>query len=474
MADIPLLGLTVDPQSSAPLFTQVYDGLRQRIVMGKIPAHSRLPSSRSLAEELGVSRSTVVTVYDQLTAEGFVEARRGAGVFVSDIGEVEIAQPAPPPPSLPSKPASDPNSPRPLQPGKPDMRLFPHQHWGKCFSKAARTAPEAMVLETEKFGDPLLREEITKYLAEWRGVTVGAEQILITAGASDALEICLRTLTQPGQYVALEDPGYAPLRNIVLNLGLKPRWLDLDGDGALAPPPTGFGDRSMLSILTPSSQFPLGGAMTPGRRLEHLAWAKENFSWIIEDDYDSEFRYGGRPIPALSSFDQSGRTLYIGSFSKIFSDTLRLGFLVLPPQLIPQITDTLNTYGTKASLVAQRPLALFMESGHFYRHIRRMRRRYGERRRKLLTLLTDELGDRVQWTDHQAGMQIAVMLSDSYDDVALARELAQKGVPCPALSTYYRRATQQNGLLLGFCNSTPEELQSGIKILKSVLRKHKT
>lgn len=471
MADVPLLRLGVDSQSTTPLFAQVYEALRARIVAGKITVASRLPSSRALAEELGVSRATVVTAYDQLIAEGFVESRPGSGIYVSDIGEVETIPTVSAPPVVPSHQPVSPPPPQPFQPGHPDMRLFPHRHWGQCLARVARTAPETLVLETEPFGDPVLRGEVVKYLAEWRGVNVHPSQILITAGAGDALEICLRTLAKPGQHVAMEDPGYTPLSNIVVNQGLKPTWMATDADGAQCPPPSGFHDRPVISILTPSSQFPLGGAMTPGRRLEHLSWAKQNFAWIVEDDYDSEFRYGGRPIPALSSYDQTGRTLYIGSFSKIFSNTLRLGFLVIPNQLMSPVTETLKVYGAKASLIAQRPLGLFMQSGLFYRHIRRMRRIYGERRHTLSKLLSEEFGDLLTWKDHQAGMQITVTLPPECDDVALSRDLAHAGVSCPALSTYYKRATHQNGLLIGFCSFTPEEMQSSIQTMKTILKR---
>lgn len=475
MADIPLLGLSIDPNASVPLFQQVYDALRQRIVSGRIAAGQRMPASRVLAQELSVSRATIVTAYEQLVAEGFAEGRRGSGVYVCTIGEVETLDQsnAPPRPAAPQNVRIQPAGLRPFQPGRPDMRLFPHRQWGQCFARIARSAPETLVQQADIFGDPLLRHEICKYLAEWRGVQARPDQILITAGAADAVEICLRTLAQPGQHIAMEDPGYPPLRNIVINLGLKPKWLELDEAGARCPPPSGFGDRAVMSILTPSSQFPLGGAMTPGRRLDHLAWAKSQFGWIIEDDYDSEFRYGGRPIPALSSFDQLGRTLYIGSFSKVFSDTLRLGFLVMPDHLVERVRETLKTYGSKASLAAQHPLGTFMKDGLFYRHIRRMRRIYAERRKGLLDLLSGELHDTLSWKDHQAGMQIAVNLPPEYDDVVLSKELAQAGLSCPALSTYYRRATQENGLLLGFCSHTDQELQDAVPILKRILRQHR-
>lgn len=469
MTEAPLIQLTIDPDDKTPMFAQVVAAFRERIVSGQIPAGSRLPASRNLAGDLGVSRATVIAAYDQLMAEGFIEGRQGSGVYVNALGDVELAGQSAAPSWPIAKPETD-TTPAPFQPGRADMRLFPHRKWGQCFAKVGRTQPEAFAVQSEPFGDPALRREIATYLTEWRGFSPHPDQILVTAGAADAIEICLRTLVQPGQYVALEDPGYAPLRNTVKALGFTPRWLEHDGEGAKRPPPAGnYMVRSVVSLLTPSSQFPLGGTMTPGRRLEHLAWAKTQDSWIIEDDYDSEFRYGGRPIPALSSFDQSGRTLYVGSFSKVFSDSLRLGYLVAPERLIPRIDDTLKAFGSKASLAPQRPLALFMESGEMYRHIRRTRRIYGERRTALLDLLHVELGDVLNWTDHQAGMQIAVTWDAPCDDVTVSRALAREGLSCPPLSGYFGQASAQNGLLLGFCAMTPEEMAAHMPTLKRIL-----
>jgi len=309
-------------------------------------------------------------------------------------------------------------------------------------------------------------------LEEWRAMRVCPQQILITAGASDALEICVRTLAHPGDVIALEDPGYPVLRTLIQSLGLTARWMSTDEHGAQPPPSTphqGSPD-PVLSVLTPSSQFPLGGAMPSARRREFQNWSDKSQCWIIEDDYDSEFRYAGRPFPALASFDGHARTLYIGSFAKVFSESLRLGFLVMPHHLIPQITRTLNQVGAKASLVAQRPLGEFMKDGGFYRHIRRMRRVYAERRRMLIGLLRTHFDDpRVHWHDWHAGMHIVVHLPDYCDDEKISTQAARNGLSCPALSTYCATTQKQRGLLLGFCSFSEDEMKSAMPILSRTI-----
>ena len=474
MADAPPLGLKLDPGTSTPLFAQIYEALRRRIISGQLGTGYRLPASRNLAQELGVSRATVVAAYDQLMAEGFAQGRRGAGVYVSDIGEVEIDQASHTPVAALPDVTSPPSPPiRPFQPGRPDMRLFPYRQWARCFSRVARSDPQALVVGSDPFGDLHLRTAIVRYLADWRGLNVSPQQILITAGSVDALEICLRTLASPGDFIALEDPGYAPLRSLIGSLGMRPRWLELDAHGACLPD-IGAGVKTpVLAMLTPSSQFPLGGAMPTKRRVEFLSWAQRTDSWIVEDDYDSEFRYAGRPIPALASFeprfDQGGRTLYLGSFSKVFTDSLRLGFLVVPMHILERISMSVRAHGTKASIAPQRALALFMENGEFYRHIRRMRRMYGERRSVLVGLLRDQLGHIVSFEDHHAGMQIVVRLAPQFDDVQIAKLAAQRGVTCAALSSYYACEPKVQGLLLGFCGFSPQELKSAVNVLREVL-----
>lgn len=464
------MGLSVAPDATTPLFAQVYEALRRRIVGGQLSAGSRLPPSRKLAEELGVSRTTIVSAYDQLIAEGFARGQSGSGVFVSDTGAVEFV-----PASTKTTrshiggavPSSRPL--KPFQPGQPDMRLFPHRHWARCVARVARTTPDALLAHDDPFGDYPLRSEICRYLSEWRGLNATPAQVIVTAGSGDALEKCIHALTDQGDCIGLEDPGYPPLRLFVESIRLKTESLAMDAHGAIPPQQENGGGTPALVILTPSSQFPLGGAMPQRRRNEFLNWAARSGGWIVEDDYDSEFRYAGRPIPSLASLDRHGRTLYIGSFTKVFSNGLRLGFLVVPPALIDRFSNTLREYGTKASVMPQRPLAEFLNDGGFYRHIRRVRRIYAERRAVLIALLNEQIDDYVTFDDHRAGMVIAARLPDDCDDTQIAALAADSGVVCPALSEYFAGDTVRKGLLLGFCGFTPDEMQDAMVQLRDVL-----
>ncbi|MEO1190728.1 MAG: PLP-dependent aminotransferase family protein [Pseudomonadota bacterium] len=457
--------LLLDRSRGQPLFAQICDLLRARMNDGRLPPGSSLPPTRSLAVELGCSRATVVTAYEQLAAEGYIQGRQGSGYRVAASGGVELPSlvaTAKPRQTTPSRPAD----PLPLQPGVPDPRLFPYRQWAQTVARVARQAPEALVTLDEPFGDRHLRQAIAQHIAEWRGVTAQPEQILVTAGSGDALEICIRSLAERGQSIGLETPGFAPLRHFVVSLGLTPAWLPVDSGGAALPGPN---QQPSLVVLTPTQQFPLGGPMAPDRRRAFLDWAKVSGGWIVEDDYDSEFRYAGQPIPALASGAHSQRLLFVGSFSKVFSSALRLGYLVVPEDLIDRFSATLERYGTKASVAPQRALAGFMESGAFYRHLRRVRRLYGERRRVLLEALARELPQVPPPRDHQAGMQVALELPDCPDDRALAARLATEGLRANPLSSYCAEGQALSGLLLGSTAFTEAEIEAAVARLARVL-----
>lgn len=468
MSESPLLGLMIDPTLPVSLFEQVYEALRTRVTSGQFVGGDRLPPTRKLAEELGVSRTTIVTAYDQLIAEGFAHGRAGSGVYVSDIGEIEpVTKSAQLDPAF-RQPQDRPKQRAPFFPGQPDDHLFPYRAWAKCVSRVARTDPAALIRNQDAFGDHDLRAQICRYLADWRGVHTTPSQVLITSGAGDALQMCIRTLMQSDDLLALEDPSYPPLRAFVQSLELSVTDLEMDLSGGLPPTSSTPSNRPKVAILTPSSQFPLGGAMPQARRMAFLNWAAQTNGWIIEDDYDSEFRYAGRAIMALTGLDTQDRALYIGTFSKIFTDSLRLGFVVLPPALIDVFRGTLERYGARASLMPQRPLAEFMKSGEYYRHIRRVRRIYAERRVAFVDALKSHFGDLVTFEDHRAGMHIAVILPKIYKDTEIVALAEQQGLGCRALSTYYASEPKQNGLLMGFCSHTNEELFAAMGRLRKI------
>lgn len=470
MIDLSAIVYELDRTSVNPLFVQLSNAIRDRIVSGQIGQHLRLPPSRSLATDLDLSRSTITNAYEQLVAEGYIEGRPGSGFYTCPIGEIEFKQEVTTTRQFETLATPPQESRKRKHPGSPDMRLFPYRQWAQCVSRVARLTPEALISANDSFGNMELRQSIARYLYDWRGLQTTAEQILITAGSIDALEICVRTLATSGDSVGLENPGYRPLRNIVVNLGLKPFWLSMDERGPEVPDSKTSIQSPRLSILTPSHQFPLGGAMSPLRRREFLQWAEQTDSWIIEDDYDSEFRYAGSPIQALAGFDTTGRTIYVGTFSKIFSDGLRLGFLVAPTPLLTEFSNTLSRFGVKAASTSQAALASFLNNGEFYRHLRRCRRIYGERRKYLLNLLHQKLGDIISFDDHAAGMQLLARLPEGYDDKVISEAASTEGVIAPALSSHYAEGDKQSGLLLGFCGFTESEIDSNISIIERIIR----
>lgn len=454
----------IDRNLGVPLFEQICAGLRHRIVSAILPEGTMLPPTRALANDLGVSRSTVITAYEQLVAEGYLHSVQGSGYRVLGIGKVELDRPAPSNTPTLSPPA--PISLRPFQAGQPDMRLFPHRQWARSIARVCRTRPEAFLSVSSSFGNLALRTAIAAHVQEWRGVSAVPEQIIITAGSTDALEICFRSLAQMGECVGLENPGYLALRHLAKRHGLSIVNLEIDKERANLP--ASASNMSMV-VLTPSHQYPLGGAMPPARRLAFLHWAKKHNIWIVEDDYDSEFRYSGSPIPAMAGFDRFNRTLYLGSFSKIFSNSLRLGYIIAPLELIDIFQDSLDELGGKASAMPQQALADFMQAGEFYRHLRRVRRIYGERRAYLLRQLASEFKQYGTFCDYQAGMQVAFHLHADFPDKQVEKRAKGFGLTTSALSHFQVGGSSLNGLLLGYCGFTIDEMSIALRDLKQVL-----
>lgn len=469
MINLSSIAFVLDRQIDRPLFVQLYDEIRQRLSSGDIKQGAKLPPSRVLATELGLSRSTVISTYDQLVAEGYIEGRKGSGFYTSQIGETEIEK-TPPilNPSQPTEIDSAVNAPQ-SHPGYPDSRLFPYRAWAKCLARTARMTPESMTQNTSPFGDPALRASIAQYLADWRGLNISPDQVLVTAGSVDALETCIRTLIVKGDTIGLEDPGYQPIRNILFNQGMKIKSLPVTKQGTDVSALNHPKDQTKMIVLTPSHQFPLGGAMPPNRRLEFQQWAEQNNGWIIEDDYDSEFRYEGRPIPAMASNDSTGKIIYVGTFSKVFSFGLRLGYLIMPPSLVTSFANTLSMFGIKAAMPSQRALSNFINSGEFYRHIRRVRRIYGERRKMLIEQIQSQLKPYITYEDTHAGMQLALKLTIDIDDKVITLAAKKKGVSILALSSHYKTAPAVNGLLLGFCSYTEQEIYTNVTGLRKVI-----
>ncbi len=417
----------------------------------------------------------MVAAYDQLAAEGYLTARRGAGLFVADTPDDQLmtSSPATVKSHTPPQPRSKSSSP-PFRPGAPDLRLFPHAEWARIMGQVWRRRGLPMLAEDDPMGSPRLRRAIAEHLKAWRGLEVRSEDIAVTSGASGALDLAMDAFTRPGDLIACENPGYAALPHLVRGRGLRLAAAEAGPDG-VSPAALKALERPQMVIVTPSHQFPLGGALPIGRRRELLAWSAATGAVLVEDDYDSEYRYAGRPLPALASAGGATPVLYVGTFSKVFWTGLRLGFLAAPEALGEAVRQAAGRRGAGASVAAQEPLAAFMESGGFGRHLRRMRRVYAERRRTLLSLLADRFGpEDLQLTSHPAGMHVLARLGPRLgarmtDSEASARAEAA-GLWLAPLSRYCFAPPIRQGLLFGFAAFTPVELEQAANRLKAALR----
>lgn len=458
MSDAVFLAIDLDASQSKPLFQQLYEAISRRIRERVIVAGARLPASRTYAAEIGVSRATVLVAYDQLIAEGYAEARQGSGVFASDIGSVAAGWIAPKPAR--AAPVPKPAGPRPFDHGVPDMRAFPHRQWAQVVGRVARSESSGFLETPDVFGDPVLRRAIADHLRDWRGVSVSPEQVVITAGAGDAMELVLQCVAADGVPVGLENPGYPVLAQACKTLGNPVEWLAVDGAGACLP------DRPVaLSVITPSCQFPLGMTMPIARRQAHLAAQ----GWIVEDDFDSEFRYSGTPVPALMALDPAQKVIYLGSFSKVFSSGLRLGYLVFPDPLLDRVRRVQGARGNRASVMPQRVLGRFMEDGSFHRHVRKMRRLYRGRRDVFLHGLAARLKGVLAFRDFGAGMSVALEFAAPLNEPDLRIKLREADLRCPMLSDYAFDTGVQPGMLCGFCAFDEMEIEDGLTRLESVL-----
>ncbi len=462
--------ISLERRAKRPLWLQLVAGLRAELASRRPPPGTALPSTRELAGSLGLARGTVLAAYEQLVAEGCLRARRGAGYFTEAPPAAEETKAVAAPVAV--RRAPDGSRPPPLfRPGEPDMRLFPRLEWSRCMARAWRVR-DAWSRAGDPFGDPELRRAIAEHVLAWRSIRTSPERILVTAGSIGGLELLLRAvLPVPGR-IALEDPGYPVIRHLVAGFGHRPLAVAVDQAGVradalarLSPPPR-------LLVVTPSRQFPLGHVLAVERRRALLAWAEAVDALIVEDDYDSEYRYVGRPVPALAAMDRSGRVVHAGTFSKIFSAGIRLGYLVVPGRLIGAIRSALERFGTRASIVPQPALAMFLENGAFARHLRRTRRIYDARRRFLLDGLATRFADLLRPGEVAGGMSFPLFPGPGwnrrFDDRALVAAGRERGLGFAALSDHYAGRPERSGLLLGFAAHEEGEIAEGLDRLADV------
>jgi GntR family transcriptional regulator/MocR family aminotransferase len=483
-----LLSIALDPDSARPINTQLYVTLRDLMLSGAIAAGARLPASRTLARDLGVSRTTVIDAFDRLIAEGLVESRVGSGTFVSDVLNSERPKPAKiegksgphrQKPSL-SK-AMDwavdrfsdrprlPFSPRAFVTALPAFDAFPMAQWARLAAKHWRGAREDVMGYGAPFGDAKLREAIAAHLRANRGIACEMEQIFIVGGAQQAFHLIGTVLLNPGDKVWFENPGAIGARNGLLASGAELVPVPVDQDGLRVEDGLKRAPDFRLVFVTPSHHQPLGHIMSLERRFALLNSAEQAGAWIVEDDYDGEFFFGRRPLPTLKSVDRTGLVIYVGTFSKSLFPALRLGFMLVPPSLVStfQKVSTAFVQGVPSSV--QAVVAEFIEEGYFATHIRRMRRIYEERHAALYDAAQRQLDGLLDVVRSDSGLHTIGYLPASLSEIAVAREAQARRIVVSPIARFSIEPAAVNGLVLGFGAIKPPEIKSGVAVLREVL-----
>jgi GntR family transcriptional regulator/MocR family aminotransferase len=490
----PLLAVDLDAAAETPLHRQLYDALRRAILEGRLAAGARLPSSRGLALELGLSRNTVLSALDQLVSEGYVEGRTGSGTYVASVLPDESAAALPhqlrPPPRATAGAISARGrtladrawSPRArlgagrgsFAVGLPELDAFPFDLWARLLARHWRHPSSALALGGDPAGYAPLRAAIADHLRRVRAVACTGDQVIIVSGIRQAVDLTVRLLLDASDQVWMEEPGFPGIRAVLsaADLSLVPvpvddQGLDVAAGAAAAP-------HARLACVAPSHQYPLGVVMSLARRLDLLAWARDAGAWIIEDDYDSEYRYAGRPLAAMQGLDRDGRVIYVGSFSKVLFPGLRLGYLVVPPALVDAFRAARATLDDHAPMTPQPALADFIAEGHFAAHLRRMRRLYASRQQALLAAASRHLGDLLDLAPDEAGMHLVATLTPTLaarmDDTAAAERGADSGLAATALSSFYMGAAQRLGLLLGYAAVPEAKMDAAVARLARALK----
>jgi len=484
----PLLFVKVEKLAVTPIYRQIEGQIRNAILTGIIKPGLRLPASRVLARDIGVSRPTIVQVYEYLSFEGFLETRRGAGTFVSRTLPNYI-----PPKSIQQESTELRNNPatNPLSiigakfadlkpsmnrapfaaflPNVPAFDQFPISRWQKIRSRCLRLNRTNLLGYEDSAGFMPLRCSIAEYLAVHRGDHCNPEQILIVPGATFAFHLAVMLLTNPGDKVWLEDPGPDGVRLMLKTLGRKVINLDVERDGMDVMGGISKHGDARLAFTMPSRQHPLGVTLSLTKRLTLLDWAQKNKSWIIEDDYDSEFRYSGRPLASMRSIDTTKSVIYVGTFSKSLFPSLRIGYLVLPESLIRAFRNATGTMARSVSTLDQATLAQFITEGHFSAYIRQMHSLYSSRRVLFTELAKQKLSGLLDVEVPDSGMNAIGWLPLGTNDTAICEKLRDAGLYTFPLSLFRDRPSNRAGLVMGFAGTNEVEMRKKIALLAAVL-----
>ena len=488
----------LDSSSKLPLYRQLYEILRDSILTGQLKGGTRLPSTRALADEWTVSRNTVINAFSQLTAEGYLESRTGFGTCVTEELPKEILQversrlvqtktsashPAPPPQLSERAEAIvkipyrwEGALPRAFCPTLPALDAFPMALWQKVSTASMQDLSRANLGQLSALGYTPLREALATYLQTARGVRCTPEQVIITNGTQQALTTTINFLLNRNAQAWMENPSYIGIRAALQGALADIVPVRVDSEGLVVEEGIEAAPDARLAFISPSHQYPLGVTMSLARRLRLLQWAAEKKAWIVEDDYDSEYRYAGYPLSALQGLDQDGRVIYIGSFSKVLYPALRIGYMVVPQPLVEPLHAVRAHADRGVALLSQIALARFITEGHFARHIRRMRTLYSERQQVLVDAVDAHLPGLLEVEGNDAGLHLVGWLppnanGEQMDDQAVSDELLAAGIDAPSLSSLSMLPLDRSGLVLGYTSSPPEELVPAVVKMKPILER---
>lgn len=485
--------LMLDPnRKNLPLYRQIYAAIRAEILSGNFAPKMKLPSTRTLAQTLGVSRITVSNAYEQLLAESYLEGKTGAGTFVAsrlpdDLLNAKKSEPtnrksrknaelnlSPYGENLQTKNVKSARAGsltkfQPFQNGLTAIDEFPFEIWSRIAAKFHKNPPRALLGYGDPRGFEPLRKAVAAHLKSARGVNCSAEQIVITSGAQQALDLTARIFLSKGDTVLMENPCYKEAQNSFAAIGAKIVSVDVDAEGFDAEKIPKTSENAKLIYVTPSHQYPLGVTMTLARRLALLEWANRHNAFIIEDDYNSEFRYSGRPLASLQGLDKNNRVIYIGTFSKTIFPALRIGCAVLPPELVDVFTTARALADVHSPAIEQAILAEFIAEGHFARHVRRMRKLYERRQEILVSECEKHLKDLLKVEKADAGMHVIGWLRENVDDRKISEKAATRNIKLAPVSDYSNKKLKRGGLILGYTAFDEREIKRGVEIIKEIL-----
>ncbi len=484
--DFTLAGISVNPESPVAMYRQLYTGIRNAILSGQLMSGQRLPATRVLASQLKISRNTVLLAFDDLAAEGYLESNTGSGTFVStqlpeDFLRVTLER-QDNPTGLDSKLLLSKRGKRlvaspfakgkvvPFRDGVPAFREFPFHIWSAIVARQFRKLPYTEYGYDDPAGYLPLRQAIANYLRTTRAVRCEAEQVIIVNGSQQGLDIVSRLLLDEGDEVWIEDPGYLGSRRSFVTAGAKLRPVPVDDEGMNIKIGSNKAPGARLAYVTPSHQYPIGITMSLRRRCELLKWAESENAWILEDDYDGEYRYAGSPLSSLQGLDTASRVIYMGTFSKVLFPALRIGYLVVPHSHVAAFSSAKTAMDRGSAMLEQAVLAEFISEGHFGRHIRRMRILYAERQSALIRLLRERARDSITMRPTECGMHEIAWLGDDIDDRALSDRARSAGIIVSPVSRYYLSKKPRRGLLLGYAGYDESELEQGVQKLAGMLR----